>query len=75
MNRTFLGIALAVLIAVAAYVVLFSNTEVALAPIVDEACPTGTERVGEGCISHQEACELQGDNFFYDISEKKCLPR
>lgn len=70
-----MSIAVAIVIAVAAYVVLFSNTEVALAPIVDEACPTGTERVGEGCISHQEACELQGDNFFYDISEKKCLPR
>jgi hypothetical protein len=45
------------------------------APIVDEACPTGYTLVGEGCVTLQEACELQGDNYFYDISEEKCLPR
>ena len=39
----------------------------------EEACPTGTERIGEGCISHKEACELQGDQYHYDTATQKCL--
>lgn len=71
MTKTILVICVAIAIGAVAYVVLFQNQ--GMAPIVDEACPAGYERVGEGCITHQEACELQGDNYFYDVSEKKCL--
>jgi hypothetical protein len=76
MSKTTLFSAAAVIaLIIATYFVLFQNQNETQAPIVDPTCGPGYELVGEGCMTHDEACKLQGDNFFYDISEERCLPR
>ena len=71
MSKTIFAICVAIAIGAVMYVVVFQNKNET--PIVDEACPNGYERVGEGCMTHQEACELQGDNYFYDVSASICI--
>ncbi len=44
-----------------------------MAPIVDPICAPGYELVGEGCISTKEACEIQGDNYYFDEEQRRCL--
>lgn len=74
MNKTIVIGLTAVAIAVAAYVVLFNNNQ-AQAPIVDAECPRGYELVGEGCMTHDDACALAGDQYSYDEATEECLVR
>lgn len=75
MIKAILVICVAIAIGAVIYVVLFQNQNETMSPIVDPQCEAGYTLVGEGCMTLQEACELQGDNYYYDISEEKCLPR
>lgn len=75
MNKTTLAVLTALALAVAAYVVLFGSAENVQAPIVDEQCPVGTTRVGEDCMPLKEACELGGDQYYFDEARKECLSR
>lgn len=73
MNKTIVIIGVAVAVAIAAYVLL-GNQGTAQAPIVDPVCGEGYELVGEGCMTHQEACELQGDGYRYHEDTERCDP-
>lgn len=72
MNKPLVFSLTAVAIAVAAYVVFFTDNR-AMAPIVDPECPRGYELVGEGCMTHEDACALQGDNYSYDEVLGECV--
>ncbi len=42
---------------------------------VNEACPTGTERVGEGCMPLKDACEMRGDGYSFDETTQQCVQK
>jgi len=74
MNKTAIAVLIAIALVVAA-VVLFGKQNVAQAPIVDPICEPGYELVGEGCIPAKEACELGGDQYYFDEATEECLTR
>lgn len=90
MNKIGLWICIAVAIAAVMYVAVFRNDDAqqpviedsqpsvvgeAQPPIVDPICEPGYELVGEGCIPASEACELGGDDYYYDEETQECLRR
>lgn len=74
MNKITIAVLIALALAIAAFV-LFGKQNVAQAPILDPQCPEGYELVGEGCISAEEACELGGDQYYFDEAKEQCLSR
>ncbi len=73
MAKTAAIIAVAVL-GIGLVFLMFGKTDAPeMAPIVDPTCEPGTERVGEGCMPLKDACEIQGDNYYFDESQQKCL--
>ncbi len=52
---------------------LYQQQAALKAPIVDEPCPSGTQRVGEGCMTDREACEIRGDQYYFDTKTDECL--
>jgi hypothetical protein len=74
MNKITIAVLIALAVAIAAFV-LFGKQNVAQAPIVDPECPEGYELVGEGCVSAKEACELGGDQYYFDEAKEQCLTR
>jgi hypothetical protein len=75
MNKTIVAVLIALAVAIAAFFVLFGKQEVAQAPIVDPQCPEGYELVGEGCMTAKEACELGGDQYYFDEAKEQCFSR
>ncbi|MFZ2555312.1 MAG: hypothetical protein WAZ27_02540 [Minisyncoccia bacterium] len=39
------------------------------------ACERGTVRVGEGCMTQKDACEIGGDQYYFDEATQECLTR
>lgn len=74
MTKTTITAVIAIAI-VAALVFFVFGKDVAHAPIVDPTCEPGYELVGEGCITHDEACKLQGDQYYFDEAAQECLTR
>ncbi|MFZ2555308.1 MAG: hypothetical protein WAZ27_02180 [Minisyncoccia bacterium] len=74
MTKAVAGIGIAVALAVAAYVLLFSPND-AQAPIVDPTCQPGYVLVGEGCMPVKDACELGGDGYYFDEAQQECVSR
>jgi hypothetical protein len=75
MNKTAAGISIAIALAVASFFVLFGKQNEAQAPIVDPTCEPGYTLIGEGCISLKDACELQGNQYYFDEASEQCLTR
>lgn len=73
MSKTNLICALAIIALVIAGYFMFFQQQEDRGPITDPKCAAGYTVVGEGCVTLKEACELQGDNYYYDVSEGKCL--
>lgn len=63
-----------VAIAIALFLVFF-GAKGTPGPIVDPVCDEGYQLVGEGCMPNSEACELQGDNYYYDAILNECRMR
>lgn len=82
MNKIGLWICVAAALAAVMYVVVFRDdepqapvvaTQEIQAPIVDPICEPGYELVGEGCIPASEACELGGDDYYFDEATQECV--
>ncbi len=73
MPKTAISVGVVVAIGIAIYFAIFVNS--AEAPIIDPTCEPGYELVGEGCIPASEACELRGDQYYFDESKQECLMR
>ena len=74
MNKIIVSVLITIALVVAAFV-LFGKRNVAQAPIVDPTCEPGYTLVGEGCISLKDACELQGNRYYFDEATEQCLMR
>lgn len=73
MNKTvFIG--LVGIIVIVGLITLYGK-DTAEAPIVDEACATGYARVGEGCMPLKDACELGGDQYYFNEATEECVAR
>lgn len=73
MNKTAATVAVLVVGALLVFALFGRNS--AEAPIVDAECPQGYERVGEGCMPAKDACEIGGDQYYYDETKQECLTR
>ena len=68
------SLVLAVAVFVGIFAVLALKPVDSLPPIIDPTCEPGYVLVGEGCMTEQEACELQGDQYVFDESIPGCIP-
>lgn len=71
MTKT-LVIVLGVAIGAALVFFMFGKDTVSEFVATDE-CPAGYEVVGEGCMTHEDACELQGDDYSFDEMSEECV--
>ncbi|MFZ2887201.1 MAG: GerMN domain-containing protein [Minisyncoccia bacterium] len=71
-KTTLVSIVAVLALIAAAYVVLFQNQN-EKAPILDDVCPQGTTRVGEGCMPLRDECEGRGDSYEYNDMTGECI--
>jgi len=66
---------IAVGVAIGAALVFFMFGKETVREYTANDCPAGYEVVGEDCMPQEDACELQGDGYYFDEMTQECLKR